>query len=179
MKINFQKIPFVLSIVFLLSACFAFIFLYGQIINNNSQAEVVNKEWGSEFARREEIKSLDRSLRAVDAGKVALESHFAKSTDAVPFLDTIESLAVVAGAQFEIISVEEAGTSGILVLDVKSKGSFESIYKFLTLLENSPYEIEFTSVNVTKPLPQGGVNTNTKNADWEGLLTMRLLTYVK
>ena len=33
---------------------------------------------------------------------------------------------------------------------IKASGSFEALYKFLTLLENSPYELDFISMDIQK-----------------------------
>jgi hypothetical protein len=175
MKNSLQKIPFVFSIIFLLVACFAFVFLFNQIGKQNNIAEEKMQEWEAENARREEIKSLDESLKSVEAGRKELESHFAQSSDIVPFLDTMEELARSVSASPEIISVDDKKEANTLLLNMRAKGSFESLYKFITLLENAPYKLEFTSMHLAKPLPEPGGGSSA----WEATFTLKLLTYIK
>ena len=178
MKNNFQKIPLFLSIIFFVFFCFAFVFLYQKINDNNQKAEEGMITWQTETFRREETRTLDRSLKQMVDDKTQLETHFAKSSDVVPFLDTIEKLASKAGTVAEINSVDTGINSVGLLVGLKTSGSFEAIYKFLTLLENSPYELEFLSMDVHKLAPEIASDKKIKNFKWEAIFKIQLLSFI-
>ena len=132
-----------------------------------------------ETERREGIKLLNSSISKIEKEKSLLESHFAQSSNIVPFLDTIEALGNKVGAKTEVMLVDVPVESKNLNINMKASGSFEEIYKFITLLENSPYELEFISIDVQK---QGAIDTSTKNnkkTDWEADLKMKLLSFIQ
>jgi cell division protein FtsB len=148
MKNNFQKILLVLSVTLFAFSCFAFVFLYRKTNDNNQKAESVLTEWTNETYRRDDIMSLEHSLQKISDARTQLETHFAKSSDVVPFLDMIEKLAPKTGSLAQIDSVDTSGGSTGLIVGFSVSGSFDSIYKFITLLENSQYELEFLSMDI-------------------------------
>jgi hypothetical protein len=98
----------------------------------------------------------------------------------VPFLDTIGQLASLSGAKLEIDSVDIETTSPGLVAGLKVSGSFAEVYKFLTLLENSPYEIDFLSMDLHS-LSMAGADSpplkNIKDSSWEANFEIQLLSF--
>jgi hypothetical protein len=62
-----------------------------------------------------------------------------------------------------------------LVVGIKTEATWSSLYRFLSLLENSTYELEFVSLNLhkTKSLDEGVEDT-----EWEGSFTIKLLSFV-
>jgi len=166
MKNNFQKIPLLTSLIFFIFFCFAFIFLYREINNNNQKAEQNFTTWQIETRRRDDIRTLDRSLKESADDRAQLETHFAKSSDVVPFLDTIEKLAPKAGAKAQVDSVSTMANNTGLLVGLKVTGSFEAVYKFLSLLENSPYELDFLLVDIHKA------------TSWEAIFKIQLLSFV-
>ena len=178
MKNNFSKISLFISAAFFLMLSALSVFLYREIKNNNQKAEQENAEWRTEADKREEIISLNDSLQKISGDKTELETHFAKSSDVVPFLNTIENLAPEAGATAEIDSVD-TGTDNSLSIGLKASGSFEALYKFLTLLENSPYELDFLSMDLHKlTMPETPGKTVTKIPQWEAVFEIKLLTFL-
>lgn len=176
---KFKKIPLFLSMVFLLSSCLVFYFLNKQINDNKIASEKADREWQIETARRDEIRSLDKSIKAIDAERILLGSHFAKSSDIVPFLDNIEQLATLAKAKPEVTAVDIVKEKNILIVDFKASGSFEAIYKFLVLLENSPYEIEFQLVDIQKTSDSIPVDKKVSASEWGGSFKVKLLSFTQ
>lgn len=174
---KFKKGPLILSVIFLIFSCSAFYFVYKKINDNKTESEKIQKEWQIETTRREEIKSLDKSVKIIDSDRILLESHFAQSSDIVPFLDTIEKLATSAKATSEVVSVDVADDKNTLVLDLKASGSFEAIYKFLTLLENSPYELDFTAVDIQRTSAPVVSGKKVTAAEWGATFKIRLLSF--
>ena len=91
----------------------------------------------------------------------------------MPFLDLLERLAPQVGADAEVLLVDKAKDGSLLSVDVRVIGNFEAIYKFLTLLENFPYELEIISVDIQK---KGGEGV--ESSKWEGVFKVKLLSFI-
>ena len=147
---KFQKAPLILSLIFLIFSCLVFFFLYREIQNNRIVSEQAQTAWQDEANRRDELQSLNRLLKNIEEERELLENYFLQSFDIVPFLDMIEKLAPRVGAEAEIVLVDMPKDNSLLTVEMKATGRFEAVYKFLTLLENSPYERDFISMNMQK-----------------------------
>ena len=178
MKNNFQKIVLIISLVLLLLFSFAFVFLYQEINNNNNRTQQNTVNLQTETFRRDDIASLDQSLQKIAPDRALLENHFIKSSDIVPFLNMIEKLAREVGVLVQIDSVDTKTDNLELIVGLKASGRFESIYKFLTLLENSPYELYFTSMDMRKLNLSGAVDKNIKDSNWEAVFQIQLLSFI-
>jgi len=181
MKNYLKKIPLLLALLVFVFLFIAFIFLYGKINSNNQEAEQDATSWQTEASRREEIVSLRFLLQKIADNKTELESHFIKSANIVPFFDTIGKLATEAKVENEISSVDTGENNSGLIVGLKASGSFESVYKFLTLLENSPYELDFLSMDLhkltTPDVPDKNKNV-VKIAKWEAVFRIQLLSFI-
>lgn len=173
MKNDSQTIQLIMSILFFTVSFSGLIFLYNKIENTEQISNQKLIKWQTEVARRDEIKSLDNLIKKIENEKDLVETHFAESKNPVSFLDAMERLAASVGAKNTVSSIELSGDENSLVVGMDVSGSFESFYKFLMLLENSPYGLEFVSMNLAKDGGQsaGGV--------WSAALKVKLLTFVK
>ncbi len=177
MQSNFLKIPLLLSVIFFVFSSSIFIFLYKAINNSVIESQYKEGKWQGEALRRNEIKTLNDSAKTVESDKVQLEKHFAQSSDIVPFLDTIEGLAPKVGVKTEVTSVDISDDRITLLVSMKASGNFSSLYKFLTLLENSPYQLEFTGVNIQK---ETGADVGKKSnlyPKWNVTFKIKLLSF--
>ncbi|OGI62721.1 hypothetical protein A2818_02715 [Candidatus Nomurabacteria bacterium RIFCSPHIGHO2_01_FULL_40_12] len=171
MQNNFPKMPLLFSFLFLLFSCLVFFYFYREIDDNNTAYLLAEQAWHNETLRRDEIKALERSIKTIEKEKVQLETHFAQGSDIVPFLDTIEGLGSQTGIIAEVVAVDISEDQTGLLVGMKVSGSFEGLYKFLTLLENSPYELEFVAFNIRKE--------NSQDAVWDAIFQIKLLSFVK
>ena len=178
MQNNFPKMSLFLSFMFFCVSFFVFLFFYRAISDNNKESQLKEQQWQSETLRRNGIKQLDDSVKMIEGDRAQLETHFAQSSDIVPFLDTIEGLAPKTGITAEVTSVDLSADRTELVVGMKTSGTFNGLYKFLTLLENSPYELEFIGVDMRREM---GVNIGSKNiviSKWNIALKIKLLSFV-
>src|SRR3989338_2113019 len=176
---KFQKTPLFLSIIFLVFSCFIFLFFYEEIQNNSKTSELAQITWRSEANKRNETQSLNRSLQMTKQERTLLETHFIRSSDVVPFLDMIEKLAPEVGARVEISLVDIPKDNSGLIVEMKVTGIFEALYKFLTLLENSPYELDFISMDIQK---LGGEIVSDKIrlfSQWSAIFRIKLLSFIQ
>ena len=176
---KFQKTPLFLSVIFLVFSCFVFLFFYEEIQNNSKTSELAQITWQSEANKRNETQSLNRSLQMTEQERTLLETHFIRSSDVVPFLDMIEKLAPEVGARVEISLVDIPKDNSGLIVEMKVTGIFEALYKFLTLLENSPYELDFISMDIQK---LGGEIVSDKIrlfSQWSAIFRIKLLSFIQ
>ena len=179
MKNNFPKIPFFISILFFCLFFLAFLYLYKEINNNDEESQSAESEWQIEAQRRDEIRALENSVKIIEEERARLETHFARSSDVVPFLDTIEGLASRVGAKAEITSVDIMKDHTGLMVEMKTSGTFGGLYKFLTLLENSPYELEFISMDLNRGVVSSGSGTDIKSLKWDATFRIKLLSFIE
>ena len=174
-----KLLPLIPSIALFVLSCGLFAFLYSKIENNNTQANQMLSEWQTASSAQENLLALTSSIKSIDNEKSMLETHFAKSSDVVPFLDMIEKLAPKVGTKAEVVLVNVSADNTGLVVEVKATGSFESIYKFVTLLENSPYELEVDSLHIQKmDSPAAVAGTDATPSQWSADMTLKLLSFI-
>ncbi len=122
------------------------------------------------------MRSLANLIDHIESERAVLDTHFVRSSDIVPFLATIESLAQKVGGKAEVTSVDIPQDDSLLVVELKAGGSFEALYKFVMLLENSPYELLFISANIQNPgiqdLPTSGAS------EWTATFKINLLSFL-
>ncbi len=176
MKNKSNKIFLMTLIIISIFLCAFFVFVYKQTKNNIQTVEQVETDFGKEAARREEIKEFNNSFKSIEEEKTLLETHFAQSSDIVPFLNKIEKMATSVGTKVDVSFIEVAKDNSGLVLEMRDTGGFEQVYKFLKLLENSPYELEFSSVEMRNALIEDGKGGSKRN--WEALVKMKLISFI-
>ncbi|HEY4502815.1 MAG TPA: hypothetical protein VJC14_00030 [Candidatus Paceibacterota bacterium] len=172
---KFKKMPLFLSIIFLLFSATVLFLLYRQIENNTLDSKQAQVAWQDEFNRRSQLQSLERSLRSVETERALLESHFIKSSDIVPFLEMIEKSAPSVGATAEVSLVDIPKDNSGLLVEMKVNGRFESVYKFLTLLENSSYELDFLYIDIQQS-SSGDIKDS--SSQWLATFRVKLLSFV-
>ncbi|OGI95450.1 hypothetical protein A2917_02735 [Candidatus Nomurabacteria bacterium RIFCSPLOWO2_01_FULL_42_17] len=176
MKNSFSKMPILLSLILFAFSCFLLFFFYKAINSNDEESRSKEAEWQTEANRREEIETLDNSIKIISPERALLETHFAQSSDVVPFLNTIEGLATKVGAKAEVTSVKILEDKTALSVDMQASGTFSSLYKFLTLLENSPYALEFAGVDMRKEVTFEGAQ-GTSGSKWSAVFKIKLLSF--
>ncbi|MBY0376467.1 hypothetical protein K2P96_00640 [Patescibacteria group bacterium] len=176
---KFKKIPLFFSVLFFGATIFGFIFLYKQIEENKIISAEMQQKWQTEANRRSQIQSLDRLIKSTETERSKLQTHFAQTSDVVPFLDTVQKLATKVGAESEVVSVDILkDKSSVLAIQVRATGSFQSVYKFLTLLENSPYELDFSSVDLQNTTPQATDGAKVTGTEWSADFRIKLLSFI-
>lgn len=182
MQNYFKKISLLLAIIFFAFCLAAFFFLYKKINSNNTGVAQSVIELGNEIKERNRIETLNYSIELIKKDKALFETHFAQSSDIVPFLDSLEALGSQAGAKAEVTSVDILKDGTGLMAGVKTSGNFESLYKFLMLLENFPYELEFVKIDMQKEAVAGDKTATDSVAPepkWRADFSIKLLSFIK
>jgi hypothetical protein len=118
-------------------------------------------------------------LKTTEPERILLDSHFIKSSDVVPFLDMFDKLAGAVGAKAEVASVVIAPDNSGLLVTIKATGLFEALDKFLMLLENSSYELDFISMDIQKSDVGVVSDKNTPSSQWSAVFGIKLLSFVR
>lgn len=175
---NQKNIYIISSIAFFIFSCFVFYFIYRQIRIKNIDAEEIKIQIQNENKKYNDIEILSKSNKISVEDQISFDSHFVDKSEIANFFDSLEKLAEKIKLETEILSANEDEIKGDFTLELKSKGSFENIYRFLLLLENSQYMIEIMSINMQKE-HQDETQNITKNPIWTLHLKIKLLSFVK
>lgn len=178
MQNKFKKTSLIISITVFLLCCILFFLLYKEIKNNIEISKQSLVDLEKEIARREEVKNFNNSFKSIEQDKTLFETHFAQSSDIVPFLNTIEKIANSVGTKAEVSFIEVAKDNTGLMIEMKDTGSFSQVYKFLMLLENSPYELEFISVEMHSTPALDAKGKSIKGNAWEALFKIKLISFI-
>lgn len=174
----FSKIPLVLSIVFFCTSLTFFIFFYRVIDGNNKKSSEKEEAWLAESLRREGVKEIYTSFKSISEDRDKIDKHFAKSSDIVPFLDSIEGLTSKINLKAEISSVDVLPDKSGLMIGMRASGTFSDVYKFLTLLENFSYELDIVGVDMSKT---GGTDVEGKKPTapkWDANFRIKLVSFI-
>lgn len=168
----------IVSFIVFLVACTSFVLLLMQIRNNKKISDKAEVEWQTESTKRYDLNSLERSLKNIQEERNALESHFVSEDAVVPFLNYIEGLGKVVNIKTQIVSVDnntkdKEGPS--LMIGVQTQGSFENNYKFLELLENAAYELQFPNVELRR---QTALAEDSLSPVWTGNFKLKVISFV-
>lgn len=179
MKSNLSKIYLAAAIaVFVL--CAALLGLLYFIIGKESAGAVATlEEWKTENDNRNSTESLESSLASASADNTALDLHFVEGANVVPFLNMVERLAPQTNTEVKVNTVEIASDSKSLKVKVSVTGTFESIYKFLILFENAPYETGISFFEIHRVGENDTTKENNAKAEWSANMELRLLSYIK
>ncbi len=175
MKISSEKINLTFSVIFLGIACFTFNFLNSKIQNDNTLAKQNNVLWQQEMLKKNQMQSIQNGLKNIQDERAIFDKYFVSNSDLVPFLDNMEDLGNKSGAKVETTSVDLSNDNLSLVVGVKAVGSFSAVYKFLLLVENSPYELDVTSMDFQREAPESVVAVPT----WNTTFRLKLVSFIK
>jgi hypothetical protein len=175
MKNSLPKIQIFLSVAFFIACSLAALYIYKETTRNNQEAEARQDEIAAADYAKDEVKLLNDSIKSIESEKSALESHFVKSSNVVPFLDSIEGAAKVVGVKSEVASVEVSPEHDALLVELDASGSFPLVYKFLRLLETSPYELSLTSVTLERSTSMDVKGTAPR---WDAKFKIKVLSFV-
>src|SRR3989344_7948931 len=164
MQSNLPKISLILSTLFLLIAVSLLSYFLREVNNNVKESELAETELYGETLKRSEITILNNSVKKIVTERAELETHFARSSDIVPFLNTLEEMGKGVGALAEVSSVDVLKDSPGLLVGLKATGTFGSLYKFLMLLENAPKELQILSMDMHKDV---GAETSLWNVQFK------------
>src|SRR3989344_3061444 len=104
MKNRFYPTALIFTIIFFAFSLFVLFFFYKMINDKDEILQQSQLELQTETLKRDEMKQLDRTMRAIALERALLDRHFVENSDVVPLLNTIENLASSVSVVAEISS---------------------------------------------------------------------------
>ncbi len=150
MQSSSSKKLLIVSSLFMIGSFAVFFLLYSRVNKSNANANQLSVDSQVEMAKIRSLDSLDNLVKKIDRERALLDTHFSHSRDIVPFLDMIDYLGVSAGVKSNVSTIDTLIDKSAVLVEVKATGSFNDIYKFLGLLENSSYELEIASMDLRR-----------------------------
>jgi len=176
-SLNKIIIKFVPAVIFITICTIGFFYILNSVKSLNIDTASVDEQIQSEISRRNNIEALNEDLKNIAPQREMLNTHFAVDSDVVPFLDNLQALSIKAGSPSEVSSVDLNKDDGHLEVSMKTEGSFTSIYKLLELLENSPFEIDFSSVHLDSIVLSEADKKLGKTGGWSASFDLTLLSF--
>jgi len=169
------KTPLIFSIIILLLATTSFFVLRKEIQSKDQRATEFKLEAENEFSKKENATTLVNFVEANEANIEEIDKFFVYQEDVVPFLQFVESLGVRTKSDVEVSSVEVAKDDSNLFVGIDIEGSFESVYKFIKLLENAPYKVEILDLNIRNLSTGAGEDSP---PSWRGNIRVRIISFL-
>ena len=172
----------IFSGLFLFISGVGFLFLYRSIDTNHNLSKKLSNDYKTEESRRIEIQSLNKAISEIDEEIALLDSHFIKENqkdeEITLFLTSLEELANAVDSKTEVVSVEIPNEkSKEFFISLRTEGSFNSIYKFLLLMENSKYELDVVSMRLLKE--SNGENLEKKELPkWRAYFKIKIISFL-
>lgn len=170
MRMNRKVLNTILLVLFFnLAAAAGWWFFYGQIKEKRDKVVGMTNETLAADLKRKNIQELDQSLNSIAEEKAKVEAAFASESELVRFIESIERLAALSGAELEIKSaalpLDPNEKGPVFTLNVE--GGFGQAFRFLTFLESANYEIVVEEARLNKG----------DEAGWAGQIRLKLLSY--
>jgi Tfp pilus assembly protein PilO len=151
MNKNKSTLIFYLSILTALLTVGVFIFFFRIIKNKNEHTSAVLTVLENKIIKKENINTLEKKVAELEATRQAIEGYFVNSNNIDSFINYLEKLGTSARTQLEVENVEISTVEKNTVLvKLSVKGTFTDVMQTVTLIENIPYQIHFTSVYLSK-----------------------------
>ncbi|MES2023893.1 MAG: hypothetical protein V4439_04380 [Patescibacteria group bacterium] len=167
-----------LAVFFIAIALGAFFYIFNNLNAKNADLILLNQQTQDEYNSRAKISALNSEAKAIKDERDLLAGHFADSSDPVPFLDTLQALAKKAGANAEFSSVDLSKDGTGLEVQIKAEGSFISLHKLIALLENSPYEFDFSFLDLQKKVLSDAEAKLSRGTIWSMNLKVTLISFL-
>jgi len=129
----------------------------------------IKKDTAFYVARIKNINEINKSLVVNKEAKGKIESVFLDENSLINFIKELEYFAQKTGMELDMkgVRILKETNSGA-VFNFIVEGSFSGIYRYLTLLENSRYQLRFEGINIQKSL---------NDENWVAALELKVLSF--
>jgi len=162
MKNNLPKIWLLILAVAVLAIATADIWFWYLISGANEESSYLRGDIELQVKRNSVAGDLEKLIKDTEAERQQIDSYFVGVDQTVNFVEYLESLARVAGVNFEITSlgVEQSKDDfkDQIILRGEAAGSWSGLMNFASLLENAPYRLD---------LADFVINNNEGKRTWE------------
>ncbi len=143
-----------LSIVYSVLCVGLYIYLYYSLVSYDESVVTDSSTVYSVESEKDSIQKIQRLVATTTPDRAYLDSLFVPSDGTANFIQNLENLADDAGVSHTLsVNSTEDGTlnsSGrdYLVFSLGISGSWQSVYRFVSILENLPYKISISTIHL-------------------------------
>lgn len=142
-----------LTILAVLFASGIFVFMFKVIQNKNEHTSKVLMTLEDKMAEKENMSVVNQRLTEVETTSKTVNSYFVDSKQIDLFVAYLEKIGADTSTDLAVKDVSVSTTEkGSLSLKLSVKGTFSNIMQVVSLLENSPYQINITQTYLNKEL---------------------------
>jgi hypothetical protein len=159
------------SLVLLLILAFL---LLGSLNNLASEKEEIRERILALDTDLKNLKVLESFLIQTQEERGIIEPAFVRGGDFVPFIEDLERVGAESSVEVRVESAILGGSAAAPKepsFRLTAEGSFSSLFRYMLLLENLPYEIAFGEVRFVKNLNESGEGI------WIGTFIINLKSY--
>jgi len=162
MKNNLSKIWLLVLAVATLAIATADIWFWNLISGANNESSYLRGDIELQIKRNNAAGDLEKLVNDTEVERQQVDSYFVGVDQTVNFVEYLESLARVAGVNFEITSLgveqSEDDFKDQIILRGEATGTWSSLMNFASLLETAPYRLELVDF---------AINNNGEKRTWE------------
>ena len=170
-KNKFANNPIILAVAMLFLVTGAFFFLHKHIQTINAKALDIQSQTSQSVSEKREARALLDFFNENQSSIQELDTHFVKGVEIVDILQYVERLATRVNAVAEVSAVDVTKDGQSLFIDMKIRGGFGNIYKFINLLEQADYILEITSLDIQAVNSESG-------ASWAGSIKVKVISFI-
>lgn len=137
----------------------------------------VSGELGSNLSRETTESGVKAVLKATETERVKLDTYFIDVKGTPRFLEALASLGKDAGIVLSFDSIDVDSNSALRI-NFRAQGTFGNLFRFLSLIEASPYALEVGNLNLNKINVFSGKPGEKSENSWSANGTLRLLSFV-
>ena len=119
------------------------------------------------------LKVLENFLAQTDDERRLISGGFVGKDNLLDFIEELEKAGAESGlaVRVESANFDVGQAEGSPSFRLQATGSFQSLFKLMLILENTPYEISFEDVSLSRTHEEKGKNI------WTGVFVIKLLSY--
>ncbi len=169
----------IVSTIFLLGAFSLFGYLFYNVRAESQSVSELSAQIEQLSNEESTSSTLKHSVAVTEGDSSKLNSYFVSSDNVVSFINSMEALGVNVGSDVSTTSIDPGKDSSTLTFNIVAKGSFSSVSRFVTLLENVPYQVRIQKLDLEKNMADiKTLQKGDKWYDWDATITLVLKSYI-
>lgn len=143
------KQALILTIILTIVAIVFYVWIFNNIKNTNKAISTISNEMNLATKKEMTLRSTKSLVKDTEANRAKIENYFVADDTIVNFIETVESMSDYTGAEVKVLSVNVSDNqimkndvSEVLRLNLETKGTWNKVFHFLSLMEKMPFSID-------------------------------------
>lgn len=181
MKTKIFQISFVIVSITTALLLGAYIFFSYKINSVFKEAESAAHERLSLESKGRQLSKTEDLVLNTENKRLELEKHFVTSDGLVSFIEYVESLDDISGGTLVIddVGVSDENGKPVLGVSLSMSGTYQEIYKLLSLIETMPYEINVPILDLSVSDIVSGAGVKATNPEWNAEIDFVVVSYLQ